>query len=309
MAPAAAGPSACGGVGRKHHRHTVRPFRCPVRDLRPSVLPDHARDDRAHERARRRTMAVRHRHRLPLPVRAPDHRARPARRRSCRRMWYRTGKESWLRLTHFFGKLLLINFALGVVTGIVQEFQFGMNWSGYSRFVGDVFGAPLAMEGLVAFFLESTFLGLWIFGWDRLSKRVHLRLHLGGRDRRQPLGVLHPGRQLLHAAPGRGDVQPRDAAAPSCTASGTLLTNVDGAGDLPARRRRRVPGGRWLRPRGLRVAPAPGVPGRARTQQDAAIAVFRPAVRLALVAIVLAGVAVVRQRPRAGPGHGASSSR
>ena len=63
---------------------------------------------------------------------------------------------------------------MGVVTGIVQEFQFGMNWSTYSRFVGDIFGAPLAMEGLVAFFLESTFLGLWIFGWGRLAERVHL---------------------------------------------------------------------------------------------------------------------------------------
>src|SRR5690606_26280993 len=89
-------------------------------------------------------------------------------------MWVRTGNERWLRLTKFFGKLLLINFALGVATGIVQEFQFGMNWSEYSRFVGDVFGAPLAMEALIAFFLESTFLGLWIFGWDRLPKRVHL---------------------------------------------------------------------------------------------------------------------------------------
>ena len=82
--------------------------------------------------------------------------------------WYRSGDERWLRLTRFFGKLFLINFALGVVTGIVQEFQFGMNWSDYSRFVGDIFGAPLAIEGLLAFFLESTFLGLWIFGWDRL---------------------------------------------------------------------------------------------------------------------------------------------
>ena len=88
--------------------------------------------------------------------------------------WVRTGNERWLKLTKFFGKLLLINFAIGVVTGIVQEFQFGMNWSEYSRFVGDVFGAPLAMEALAAFFIESTFLGLWIFGWDRLSKRVHL---------------------------------------------------------------------------------------------------------------------------------------
>ena len=87
--------------------------------------------------------------------------------------WVRTRDEQWLRLTKFFGKLFLINFAIGVVTGIVQEFQFGMNWSDYSRFVGDVFGAPLAVEGLLAFFLESTFLGLWIFGWDRLSARLH----------------------------------------------------------------------------------------------------------------------------------------
>ncbi len=88
--------------------------------------------------------------------------------------WVRTGKETYLRATKFWGKLFLINFAMGVVTGIVQEFQFGMNWSDYSRFVGDVFGAPLAIEGLLAFFLESTFLGLWIFGWDRLPKKLHL---------------------------------------------------------------------------------------------------------------------------------------
>ncbi|WP_332642246.1 cytochrome ubiquinol oxidase subunit I [Aeromicrobium sp.] len=88
--------------------------------------------------------------------------------------WFRTHKEKYLRLTKFFGKLFLINFALGVATGIVQEFQFGMNWSDYSRFVGDIFGAPLAIEGLLAFFLESTFLGLWIFGWDRLSPKLHL---------------------------------------------------------------------------------------------------------------------------------------
>jgi cytochrome d ubiquinol oxidase subunit I len=80
----------------------------------------------------------------------------------------------YLRMTKFFGKIFLINFAVGVVTGIVQEFQFGMNWSAYSRFVGNVFGAPLAMEALLAFFLESTFIGLWIFGWDKLSPRLHL---------------------------------------------------------------------------------------------------------------------------------------
>ena len=88
--------------------------------------------------------------------------------------WYRSGKPEQKRLARFFGILLLINVAIGVVTGLVQEFEFGMNWSAYSRFVGDVFGAPLAMEGLGAFFLESTFLGLWLFGWDRLPKRVHL---------------------------------------------------------------------------------------------------------------------------------------
>jgi cytochrome d ubiquinol oxidase subunit I len=85
-----------------------------------------------------------------------------------------TGKEIYKRLTKFWGKLLLINFAMGVVTGIVQEFQFGMSWSEYSRFVGDIFGAPLAIEALVAFFLESTFLGVWIFGWDKLSKGLHV---------------------------------------------------------------------------------------------------------------------------------------
>ncbi|MGZ4427288.1 MAG: cytochrome ubiquinol oxidase subunit I [Nocardioidaceae bacterium] len=89
-------------------------------------------------------------------------------------LWFRSGDPDQRRLTRFFGTLLLINIAVGVVTGLVQEFQFGMNWSAYSRFVGDVFGAPLAMEGLAAFFLESTFLGLWVFGWNVLSRRVHL---------------------------------------------------------------------------------------------------------------------------------------
>jgi len=97
--------------------------------------------------------------------------------------WLRTRKERYLRLAKFYGKLFLINFAIGVVTGIVQEFQFGMNWSAYSRFVGDVFGAPLAIEGLLAFFLESTFLGLWIFGWDKLPRALHAGcmwlVHLG----------------------------------------------------------------------------------------------------------------------------------
>jgi cytochrome d ubiquinol oxidase subunit I len=89
-------------------------------------------------------------------------------------LWYRTGNDEYRRLARFFGPLLLINVAIGVVTGLVQEFEFGMNWSAYSKEVGNVFGGPLAMEGLLAFFLESTFLGLWVFGWNRLSRRVHL---------------------------------------------------------------------------------------------------------------------------------------
>jgi cytochrome d ubiquinol oxidase subunit I len=89
-------------------------------------------------------------------------------------VWLRTGDERYYRMTKFWGKLYLINFIMGVATGIVQEFQFGLAWSEYSRFVGDVFGAPLAMEALLAFFVESTFLGLWIFGWGKLPKKIHL---------------------------------------------------------------------------------------------------------------------------------------
>jgi cytochrome d ubiquinol oxidase subunit I len=89
-------------------------------------------------------------------------------------LWHRKHDDSWLRLTRFFGTLLLINFAIGVATGLVQEFQFGMNWSVYSDFVGGVFGAPLAIEGLAAFAVEATFLGVWVFGWNHMSARLHL---------------------------------------------------------------------------------------------------------------------------------------
>jgi cytochrome d ubiquinol oxidase subunit I len=92
----------------------------------------------------------------------------------CQTAAFRTKDPRWDRAARFWGKLFLVSFVLGVATGIVQEFQFGMGWSGYSRYVGDVFGAPLAMEALIAFFLESTFLGLWLFGRDRLSPRLHL---------------------------------------------------------------------------------------------------------------------------------------
>jgi cytochrome d ubiquinol oxidase subunit I len=100
--------------------------------------------------------------------------------------WVRRRRQDDLRLAKFFGKLFTINFALGLVTGIVQEFQFGMNWSDYSRFVGDIFGAPLAIEALLAFFLESTFLGLWIFGWGRIPERLHAAC----------MGVVHVGTLL-----------------------------------------------------------------------------------------------------------------
>lgn len=88
--------------------------------------------------------------------------------------YVRSGDPVYKRMTKFWGNLFLINFAMGVVTGIVMEFQFGMNWSEFSRYVGDVFGAPLALEALLAFFLESVFLGVWIFGWEKLSKKMHL---------------------------------------------------------------------------------------------------------------------------------------
>ncbi len=87
--------------------------------------------------------------------------------------YVRTGDETWLRMTKFWGKLFLINFALGVVTGITMEFQFGLNWAEYSRYVGDIFGAPLAIEATLAFFMESVFIGVWIFGWQKVSKKVH----------------------------------------------------------------------------------------------------------------------------------------
>ena len=89
-------------------------------------------------------------------------------------LYVRTGNELYKRMAKFWGKLFLLNFSLGVVTGLVQEYQFGMNWSEYSRFMGDIFGVPLALEALTAFYLESVFIGLWLFGWDRLSRKTHL---------------------------------------------------------------------------------------------------------------------------------------
>src|ERR1700731_4513870 len=113
-------------------------------------------------------------------------------------VWVATGNTTWYRLTKFFGKLFLINFAIGVATGIVQEFQFGMNWSEYSRFVGDIFGAPLAMEGLAAFFFESTFLGFVFFRREPAPQAGALGVHLVCRDRGKCVGVFHHRGDLLH---------------------------------------------------------------------------------------------------------------
>ena len=88
--------------------------------------------------------------------------------------YVRSGDEKYKKMARYWGTIFLINFAIGVVTGIVQEFQFGLNWSEYSRFMGDIFGAPLAIEALLAFYLESTFIGVWVFGWGKISKQAHL---------------------------------------------------------------------------------------------------------------------------------------
>jgi hypothetical protein len=119
-----------------------------------------------------------------------------------------TGRPIWRQMTKFWGTLFGINFVLGVATGITMEFQFGMNWSYYSHYVGDIFGAPLAIEGLMAFFLEATFVGLFFFGWDKLSKVQHLVVAWLVAHRLELLGAVDPDRQRLDAEPGRRGVQP-----------------------------------------------------------------------------------------------------
>ena len=89
-------------------------------------------------------------------------------------IYYRTGNEAWKKTAQFWMKLFGINFAIGVATGLILEFEFGTNWSNYSWFVGDIFGAPLAIEGILAFFMEATFIAVMFFGWDKVSKRFHL---------------------------------------------------------------------------------------------------------------------------------------
>jgi cytochrome d ubiquinol oxidase subunit I len=201
-------------------------------------------------------------------------------------VWHRTGNPVWLRLTRFFGKLLLINFALGVVTGIVQEFQFGMNWSSYSRFVGDVFGAPLAMEGLAAFFLESTFLGLWIFGWDRLPKRVHLAtiwlLAIGVNL--SAYFILAANSFMQHPVGVRFNPESGRAELDSIW---TMLTNVTALATFP-----HVIAGAWLVAGGFVLAVSAWHLARRADTSDT-VATFRPAFRFALGSVLVAGLAVV----------------
>ena len=196
--------------------------------------------------------------------------------------WVRTGKDEYLRMTKFWGKLFLINFAMGVVTGIVQEFQFGMNWSDYSRFVGDIFGAPLAIEGLVAFFLESTFLGLWIFGWDRLPKRVHLAtIWLASIGTMLSAYFIlaanswmqHPVGSVVNNAAGRAELKDFGAVLTNSTAVGAFTHTIAGCF---------VTAGVFV----LAISAW-------HLSKDQHADVFRPSIRLALVTVLIASLGVV----------------
>ena len=120
-------------------------------------------------------------------------------------IYYRTGSEFWKRTTQFWQRLFGINFAMGVATGIILEFEFGTNWSNYSYIVGDVFGAPLAIEGIVAFFMESTFVAVMFFGWKKVSRGFHL----AHRPRSYHIGMVDTRGQLVDAASSGSGVQPR----------------------------------------------------------------------------------------------------
>ncbi|MFD4433727.1 cytochrome ubiquinol oxidase subunit I [Nocardia sp. NPDC058497] len=206
--------------------------------------------------------------------------------------WVITGKERWYRLTKFFGKLFLINFAIGVATGIVQEFQFGMNWSEYSRFIGDIFGAPLALEALIAFFLESTFIGLWIFGWTRLPKLVHLATIwiVAFGVNASAYFIVAANSFMQHPVGARYNPETERAELESIWA---LLTNNTTLAAFP-----HVVAGAFLTA-GTFVA---GIAGwwmvrNARSGDPAKLedarVMWRPVARLSLVVVALAGVAVI----------------
>lgn len=129
-----------------------------------------------------------------------------------------TGKTIYRDMTRFWGKLFGINFALGVATGLTMEFQFGTNWSFYSNYVGDIFGAPLAMEALMAFFLESTFVGLFFFGWQRLNKYQHLLVTwlVAFGSNLSALWILNANGWMQYPTGAHFDDAPRDKCALSC---------------------------------------------------------------------------------------------
>ncbi|WP_066912634.1 cytochrome ubiquinol oxidase subunit I [Millisia brevis] len=218
--------------------------------------------------------------------------------------WVITGKDHWYRLTKFFGKLFLINFALGVATGIVQEFQFGMNWSEYSRFVGDVFGAPLALEGLVAFFLESTFLGLWIFGWTRLPKAVHLAciwlVAIGVNASAYFIIVAnsfmqHPVGAVYNPETGRAELSSITELLTNNTAVAAFPHAVAGAFLTAATFVAGIAG--WWMVRSMRMAAQEEADGGdvevIEHHRDEARTLFRPAARMGLVVMILSGIALI----------------
>ncbi|WP_149361636.1 cytochrome ubiquinol oxidase subunit I [Lolliginicoccus suaedae] len=213
-------------------------------------------------------------------------------------MWVITKKDHWYRLTKFFGKLFLINFALGVVTGIVQEFQFGMNWSEYSRFIGDVFGAPLALEGLAAFFIESTFLGLWIFGWGRLHKLVHLAtiwlVAIGVNMSAYFIIVAnsfmqHPVGATINPENGRAELTSIWALLTNSTALAAFPHTIAGsfltAGTFVA-----GIGGWWMVRRMKQARDAS--PEMAAELREEARVMWRPVTRVALLVMIASGVAL-----------------
>jgi cytochrome bd ubiquinol oxidase subunit I len=210
--------------------------------------------------------------------------------------WHRTGKEHYLRLTKFFGKFFLINFGMGVVTGLVQEFQFGMNWSDYSIFVGDVFGAPVALEALLAFFLESTFLGLWIFGWDKLPKRVHLATIWTAviGSNLSAYFILAANAWMKHpvgyeVVDGRARMTDLWAVLTNSTALTQVPHVVGGAFVVAGGFVLAVCGYRILRERRNGPAdPGPGAPSR-----EGSASMWRTPMRAALVMVAIAGVVVV----------------
>ena len=214
-------------------------------------------------------------------------------------------KDAWMRMTKFFGGMLIVNFGIGVATGLVQEFQFGMNWSEYARFVGDVFGAPLALEGLAAFFLESVFLGLWIFGWGRLPEKIHLltiwAVALGTTASAYFIiaansFMQHPVGAMLNPETGRAELNPSQGSILS------VLTNITALAAFP-----HVVSGAWL----VAAAFVTGVAswhmvrhhrtarelGLETTEgarhQEAARELHRPVVRFGVLAMFVAAIVLV----------------